>query len=59
MIKRLLTFLLLLFALQSAFSQNRLITGTIMGDSMPLPGVSVNVKGTSMEQPLRSMESIL
>lgn len=46
--KRLLFLLLGLFALSSAFSQNRQITGTVVGadDGKPLPGVTIKLKGT-------------
>jgi TonB-linked SusC/RagA family outer membrane protein len=43
-------FLLLLFAGSHAYSQNRTITGTITAkeDGMPLPGVTVKLKGTNV-----------
>jgi TonB-linked SusC/RagA family outer membrane protein len=42
-------FLLLVFAGDSAFSQTRTITGTVTAkdDGLPIPGVSVTVKGTT------------
>lgn len=48
--KLLIVFLFGLFALSSAFAQNRKITGTVTGadDGQPLPGVSVMVQGTKM-----------
>ena len=48
--KLLIVFLFGLFALQSAFAQNRKITGTVTGsdDGQPLPGVSVMVQGTKI-----------
>ena len=50
--QKLLTFLLLgLFAISSAFAQvNRTVTGKVVGadDGLPLPGVSVRVKGSAI-----------
>ena len=46
--RKLLAFLLLgLFAITSAMAQNKTITGRVLGadDGLPLPGVSVRVKG--------------
>ncbi|MEJ7692487.1 TonB-dependent receptor [Daejeonella sp.] len=46
--RKLLAFLLLgLFAISSAMAQNKTITGRVVGadDGLPLPGVSVRVKG--------------
>lgn len=46
--RKLLAFLLLcLFAISSAMAQNKTITGKVIGadDGLPLPGVSVRVKG--------------
>ncbi len=46
--RKLLAFLLLgLFAISSAIAQNKTITGRVVGadDGLPLPGVSVRVKG--------------
>lgn len=39
--------LLLAFSMQFSFAQERTITGTVTDKSMPLPGVSVSVKGTT------------
>ena len=46
--KLLIFFLFGLFALPSAFAQNRKITGTVTGsdDGQPLPGVSITLTGT-------------
>jgi TonB-linked SusC/RagA family outer membrane protein len=48
--KLLIFFLFAAFSLQSAFAQNRKITGTVTGadDGQPLPGVSVQVAGTKI-----------
>jgi TonB-linked SusC/RagA family outer membrane protein len=48
--KNLLILLLSIFALSSAFAQNRKITGTVTGadDGQPLPGVSVTIPGTNV-----------
>ncbi len=48
--KLLIFFLFGLFALSSAFAQNRKITGMVTGadDGQPLPGVSVMVQGTKV-----------
>jgi TonB-linked SusC/RagA family outer membrane protein len=48
--KLLIFFLFGLFALSSAFAQNRKISGTVTGsdDGQPLPGVSVMVQGTKI-----------
>ncbi|HEX8332977.1 MAG TPA: SusC/RagA family TonB-linked outer membrane protein, partial [Segetibacter sp.] len=48
MIKKLLIVLLALFSIHTVIAQNRMITGLVMSDSLPLPGVSINVKGTSI-----------
>ncbi len=48
--QKLLTFLLLsVLAVTTAYAQNRTITGKVVGadDGLPLPGVSVRVKGTN------------
>ncbi len=48
--KKLQTFLLVgLFAIGNAFAQNKIITGKVTGadDGLPLPGVSVIMKGTN------------
>ena len=47
--KQLLTFLLAgLFVIESAFAQTSTVTGKVIGadDQLPLPGVSVRIKGT-------------
>jgi len=48
--KLLIFFLFTLFSLQTAFAQNRKITGVVTGadDGQPLPGVSVMVQGTKL-----------
>ena len=47
--KLLQSFFLLVFVASSALAQNKTITGTVTAkeDGMPLPGVSVKIKGTS------------
>lgn len=46
--QKVLLFLLLLFMVQLASAQTRRITGTVTADSLPLAGVSINVKGTTL-----------
>lgn len=48
MTKKLLAFFLLCFTTWSVCAQSRIITGTVTSDSLPLIGVSINVKGTRL-----------